>query len=162
SDDAAIAERAARLHLGYAHRIDRAEPGTPGRRRGPPSLHVVWEDSAEEHRDSAPDRRRFFLRDVTGAIREARGYRGGSGRGERRALPVADARLLVNLARAGVDRVLLDPFAGAGGIVHEATRTGAVVFSADVDRALAPGLVAFGSRHLVASATALPFRAGCI
>jgi hypothetical protein len=86
-----------------------------------------------------------------------RGYRGSSARGARRALPVADARLLVNLARADRRRVLLDPFAGAGGIVFEAVRLGAEVWTVDVDAALQPGLVHLGAKHRIGDATALSY-----
>ena len=167
ADDEGLRQRAARL--GYVDRIERVERLPPARSRGrtpqtwrgrPYRLELVWQDSAEEHRQAAPDRRQFFLRADDGEVRAITGYRGGSGRGERRALPVADARLLINLARADAGRVVLDPFAGAGGIVVEAVRVGAEVWSIDVDGALGPGLTSFGARHTVGSATSLALVAG--
>ncbi len=162
-EDGAIRQRVERL--GYVERVERVALGEPGRgsargrtwRKRPFYLEEIWTDSKEAHRAAAPDRRAFLLPDAGGEVRAVTGYRGSGGRGERRALPVADARLLVNLARADLDRVLLDPFAGAGGIVFESTRLGARVFSVDVDPILRPGLEAFGAEHTVGDARALPF-----
>jgi SAM-dependent methyltransferase len=164
TDDHLVSQRAERL--GYVDQLHRVEQRPAGRSRAgraatwrgkPYQLEPIWADSAEQHRESAPDRRQFFLRNEQGEVREARGYRGSSRPGERRALPVADARLLVNLARGDAHRVLLDPFAGAGGIVFEAARLQAEVWSVDIDPALEPGLTSFGAKHHVASAGTLPF-----
>jgi len=90
------------------------------------------------------------------------GYRGDSGPLSRRGLPVCDARLLVNLV-TGVDgTVLLDPFAGVGGIVLEAVASGYHVLSCDLDPALRHGLSALGARHTVADMRALPFGSATI
>jgi tRNA G10 N-methylase Trm11 len=71
--------------------------------------------------------------------------------------------LLVNLVFApGAGRVLLDPFAGVGGIILEAIAGGYRVVSADVDPALRYGCRALGARHSVADATHLPFGAGTV
>ena len=167
-----IEERAARL--GYTHRLEQVGLEPPARSRKKEKLQnptwkgkaytlsLLWLDSEENHRQSAPDRRTFSLRQTDGTVRKVKGYRGSGGLGQRRALPVADARLLVNLARAEAGQVLLDPFAGAGGIVFEASHIGAEVWSIDIDPTLEPGLTAFGARHTIASATHLPFETSSV
>ena len=91
-----------------------------------------------------------------------RGYRGGGGQLTRWGLPVADARLLVNLvAPAGPGR-LLDPFAGVGGIALAARAAGWAAVTADLDPALRHGLGGIGAGHLVADARALPLRDGSL
>jgi tRNA G10 N-methylase Trm11 len=89
-------------------------------------------------------------------VRAVRGYRGSSEPGSRRALPVEDARMLVNLVE-GAPGFFLDPFAGAGGIAREAIRHGRTVFSGDIAPALRFGLTGLGARHCLADARALPF-----
>jgi tRNA G10 N-methylase Trm11 len=65
----------------------------------------------------------------------------------------------VNLATRGHRRSrLLDPFAGAGGIVVAGHAAGHVTFSADIDPVVAVGLqVLTEGRHVLADARALPF-----
>ncbi|HXY93231.1 MAG TPA: methyltransferase domain-containing protein [Acidimicrobiia bacterium] len=149
--------------LGYVEAVDVTEPATANdrdvvrwrRRRW--RLRRMHTDDPDRLREQSPDRREFVLRTETGT-RPVRGYRGSGGTFERRALPVVDARLLVNLA-APADRSgrLLDPFGGAGGIAVAAHDAGHVVFSGDRDTAVAAGLaVLTESRHVVADAARLP------
>jgi SAM-dependent methyltransferase len=153
--------------LGYTRAVDLVEPcgdGDPAairwRRRSWRTVRVHQADEAML-RQRAPDRRPFLLECGDGEVREVTGYRGSGAAGARRALPVADARMLVNLA--GPPRgVLLDPFAGAGGIVLEAAAAGWRVVSADLDPVLRFGLAALGARHLVADARRLPLRDGSV
>jgi len=119
---------------------------------------LYTEDEAAA-RESAPDRRVFLLEDERGTVRAVRGYRGDGGETSRRALPVCDARLLVNLALPPGGTRLLDPFAGAGGVVREAMAAGCRVASVDVDPMLRHGLAGLGARHCVADAARLPFGA---
>ena len=91
-----------------------------------------------------------------GAIRPVKGYRGDGQALGRRGLPVPDARLLVNLVFAPSGGVLLDPFAGIGGILIEAIASGWSVVSCDIDPALRHGLAALGATHHVADARTLP------
>ena len=104
----------------------------------------------------APDRREFLFETSDREVRAIRGYRGSPGSLTRRALPVPDARLLVNLVARGSPGVLLDPFAGAGGIVIEALEAGWRVISADADPAVRHGLAWLGAAHVVADARRLP------
>ena len=53
---------------------------------------------------------------------------------------------------------MLDPFAGAGGVVVAGEEAGYVVYTADVDEAVAVGLAVLTTgRHVVADACHLPF-----
>jgi SAM-dependent methyltransferase len=114
----------------------------------------LYEEDAAALRESAVDRRTFAITTRDG-VREVRGYRGDGSDGAKRGLAVPDARLLANLVRA--DGLLLDPFAGVGGIVREWPAS----VSVDIDRVVAPGLAALGP-HLLASAATLPLRDGCV
>ena len=164
--------------LGYTARVDLLEPApdVSSQRRyrrdsddivrwqgGTYRLARLYEYDAEAMREQAPDRRTFVLETGDGAVRAGRGYRGDGGTLSRRGLPVHDARLLVNLVYApGAGRILLDPFAGVGGIVLEAVTSGYDVISLDVDLLLRHGCTAFGARHLVGDASHLPLRTGTI
>jgi hypothetical protein len=126
------------------------------------ALVPVYGESDEVLRAHAPDRRSFLLECGDGVVRRIEGYRGGRGELEHRALPVVDARLLVNLvARPGGGR-LLDPFAGAGGIVIEAHKTAWTTWSVDVDPTLRFGLAELADLHVVGDAVALPFASGSV
>jgi len=126
--------------------------------RGRPfELDYLYKEDPEEFRENAPDRRTFLLTAEDGSVREVRGYRGDSGTLSRRGLPVADARLLVNLAFVEPGGRLLDPFAGAGGVVIEALHAGQLVHSLDIDPLLARGLVHLGSNHVVGDSRHMPF-----
>jgi SAM-dependent methyltransferase len=155
--------------LGYAEAVDlvvpdeesdrwaEGEAGRPVRwRRRPHRLLRVHREDPAALRELAPDRREFLLQTGDGEVRAIRGYRGGEDPLTHRALPVPDARLLVNLVSGRPPGVLLDPFAGAGGIVIEAVASGWRVVSADVDPALRHGLARLGAKHLVADARHLP------
>ena len=126
------------------------------------NLVRVYEEDQAFTRNQAPDRRTFLLESPTGEVRPVQGYRGSGAELERRGLPVADARLLVNLVSPQVVPVsrnlaFLDPFAGVGGVLIEAIDRGYTVFSVDIDSRLRPGLEQLGARHEVADAAQLPF-----
>ena len=168
--DANLERALGRLHgIGYTESIDLvASPNDVNPRDRPQltrwkgrevALLRVYEESDESLQMNAPGRRTFLLECGDGIIREIVGYRGGSGILEHRALPVADARLLVNLVTSHRGASLLDPFAGAGGVVLEANAKGLASFSIDRDSTLRFGLARISSRHVVADASALPFEA---
>ncbi len=128
------------------------------------ALVRVYEESDQSLRANAPDRRAFLLECNDGVVRAISSYRGGRGPLEHRALPVIDARLLVNLvtceaACEGAHRRLLDPFAGAGGIIIEANSKGFATTSLDRDAALRFGLSRLAARHVVGDASSMPFAA---
>ncbi|SVD88792.1 uncharacterized protein METZ01_LOCUS441646, partial [marine metagenome] len=74
------------------------------------------------------------------------------------ALPVCDARLLVNLSRPREGQWFLDPCAGVGGLVREARARGARVISSDVDPWVAMGLQKMSGWHVVADVARIPLK----
>lgn len=165
-----VAEAARRLgRLGYTGAVDVVRPPdlvTPGParrrvrwRRTDVALQRVYEEPDEALRSVAPDRRTFLLECGDGVVRPIAGYRGGRGPLEHRALPVEDARLLVNLVAAPARGLLLEPFGGAGGVVIEARSSGWTVLSVDRDPTLRFGLRALSDLHVVGDAAALPVAA---
>ncbi len=122
----------------------------------------LYEEDPEALRELAPDRRTFLLETVQGEIRPVQGYRGDGKALSRRGLPVCDARMLVNLVFRPEGGVLLDPFAGVGGIVIEAIASGWLVVSCDIDPNLRHGLAALGATHHVSDTCTLPLDAGAV
>ena len=161
-----VARACSRLRrLGYTRAVDLVRPLTGNRGRGSEitrwkgesiALERVYDEPDAELRDSAPDRRTFLLECGDGVVRPIPGYRGGRGSLQHRALPVVDARLLVNLVYRPAGGILLDPFAGAGGIVIEAGASGWTVVSTDSDPTLRFGLGQLADCHIVGDAAALP------
>jgi hypothetical protein len=155
--------------LGYTEAVDLLERTTSTRRkfasaqvrwRGADCKLVrVYEEETEAIREQAPDRRVFLFESTAGEVRPVKGYRGDGKPLSRRALPVYDARLLVNLVNSSRGGVFLDPFAGVGGIILEALASGYRVLSVDVDSTLRHGLAELGARHCVGEAQHLPFSA---
>jgi hypothetical protein len=167
-----LAAATARLpRLGYATAVDllvEADAARPGerpvvrwRRRSWRLVRLHSEDAAG-HREQAPDRREFLFEAGDGRVRPVRGYRGGADPLTRRGLPVCDARLLVNLVAPAGPGLLLDPFAGVGGVALEARAAGWTTVTADRDPGLRHGLGRLGAAHLVADARWLPLRSGCL
>jgi tRNA (guanine10-N2)-dimethyltransferase len=66
----------------------------------------------------------------------------------------------VNLVVTETPDRLLDPFAGAGGVVIEAKSRGSTTVSLDIDPALRFGLAELATHHVVGDAAALPFADG--
>jgi hypothetical protein len=157
--------------LGYTSAVDLVVAGgAGGRGRGPAAVRWrgrTWRldrlhtEDAAGHRERAPDRRVFWFQGGDGAVRPVRGYRGGADPLGRRGLPVCDARLLVNLVAPAGPGLLVDPFAGVGGVALEARAAGWATVTADRDPAVSHGLGRLGGAHLVADARRLPLRAGC-
>ena len=157
--------------LGYTAAVDLVSSGADSARRNPRSarrarkpapLTRVYEEPDESVRASAPDRRTFLLECADGLVRAIRGYRGSRGALAHRALPVEDARLLVNLVAAPDTRLLLDPFAGAGGVIIAAKARGFTTVSLDLDPALRFGLAQFSNWHIVGDASSLPLASASI
>ena len=163
-DRVAIARSRLR-RLGYARAVDLVRPLAENEARDSRvvrwkghnvALERIYDEPDAQLRDSAPDRRTFLLECGDGVVRPIPGYRGGRGPLEHRALPVVDARLLVNLVFRPTGGVFLDPFAGAGGIVIEAGLAGWTALSLDNDPALRFGLDRSADCHIVGDARALP------
>jgi hypothetical protein len=125
-------------------------------RRRPHRLVRLYEEDPDELRERAPDRREFLFATGDRPVRPVRGYRGSEGPLTHRSLPVPDARLLTNLVATGSPGLLLDPFAGAGGVVIEALAAGWRVVSIDDDPAVRHGLAHLGADHVVADARRIP------
>jgi tRNA G10 N-methylase Trm11 len=119
----------------------------------------LYEEDPDLARALAPDRRTFLYETSRGEVRAVTGYRGSNKPLSRRGLPACDAKMLVNVVFEPTLGALLDPFAGAGGIVAEAIAGGWKAVSCDVDPALRHGLLAMGAEHHVCDARALPFDA---
>ncbi len=126
------------------------------------SLVRLYQENPAELRALDPDRRVFLFETGDGQVRPIQGYRGSRDPLTHRALPARDARLLVNLVADATPGKLLEPFAGAGGIVLPARAAGWGVISADVDPAVRHGLAEYGATHLVADARQLPLEAETI
>jgi hypothetical protein len=167
-----LAAAAARLpRLGYTTAVDRLVAAGTGRGGGPAAvrwrgrswrLERLHTEDPAGLRERAPDRREFLFAAGGGPVRPVRGYRGGGGPLARRGLPVCDARLLVNLVAPAGPGLLLDPFAGVGGVALEARAAGWTTVTADLDPSLRHGLGGLGGAHLVADARRLPLRAGVL
>jgi hypothetical protein len=167
-----VTSAASRLQgLGYTSAVELVRPAASPDPRGPRvvrwrgqnvELLPLYEEPEESLRAAAPDRRTFLLEGGDGIIRPTAGYRGGPGALEHRALPVVDARLLVNLVMTPGRGLLLDPFAGAGGVVIEACARDWTALSLDIDPRLRIGLAQLAALHVVGDATALPIATASI
>jgi hypothetical protein len=95
--------------------------------------------------------KREFKTSHDGEIKTITGYRGDGSELGRRALPVEDARCMVNLSLPNKNKKFLDPFAGAGGIIYQFKyiMPDGTVTSIDIDPVLKPGLEFYGSTHYV-------------
>lgn len=111
--------------------------------------------------DHSAHNRTFKILDADGEPKVVCGYRGDGTETGRRALPVEDARCMVNLSDPRRAARLLDPFAGGGGIVHQAAfiQPGLEVHSIDIDPVVAPGLRLYGAKHHVGDAGQVPLPA---
>lgn len=107
----------------------------------------------------SPHKRKFIILDANNQEKELKGYRGDGSEFARRALPVEDARCLVNLSNYSMAKRLLDPFAGAGGIIYQAKyiNNKIDIYSVDIDPVIAPGLRFYGSKHYTADSCDICF-----
>lgn len=102
--------------------------------------------------EEAPHRR-VFLIEWDGEVKAAKGHR------YRRGLSPTDARFMLNIARLRGDELILDPFAGLGGILMECRKRNLEVIGGDADTVLRPGLAQIShNRCVMADARQLPFR----
>lgn len=151
------------IRLGYVYQVDIMVPESKESKDTIKwkgvfySLETIYEEDAEQTRNQAPDKRDFLLPDSNGNLRYVNGYRGDGSDTGKRALPVEDCRLMLNLAMVKPGQKILDTFAGAGGIVFAAVQAGMDVYSSDIDPKMQYGLRDFGSNHVVADVGQLPF-----
>lgn len=114
----------------------------------------IYLQDDEERLRLSPDRRPFKV-EVNGRVIPARGHK------HHRGLSPLDARFLLNLAGLSGDELILDPFAGFGGIVLEARRRGLRIIASEIDPALRLGLKEVsGGMCTIADARRLPFKSG--
>lgn len=151
------------VRLGYVNQVDvlvpeqRESKNTIKWKGAFYSLETIYEENAEEIRNQAPDKRNFLLPDANGQLRYVNGYRGDGSETGKRALPVEDCKLMLNLSKIKTGQKVLDVFAGAGGIVFAAVQADFDVYSSDIDPKMQYGLRDFGSKHYVADVNQLPF-----
>lgn len=99
---------------------------------------------------NAPDKRTFEMQN------KGEKYT-ALGRHAHRALSNLDARFLFNIANPKSTDTLLDPFAGFGGLIIEATRRGLSITASDIDKRLSPGLSALKPKAcFISDARCLP------
>jgi hypothetical protein len=99
--------------------------------------------------------RKFKILGEDNSIKDVFGYRGDGSKVGKRALPVEDARCMVNLTSPSVINSLLDPFAGAGSIIYQGKyiNENLKLYSIDIDPILEPGLKSYGAKHFVGCST---------
>ena len=117
------------------------------------SIQPFYKQSEEVYIKQSPHNRHFRIIGYDNEVKDVYGYRGDGSEKGRRALPVEDARCLVNLALPSKINTMIDPFAGGGGIIYQAKyiNENIEVFSIDIDKSIEPGLVLYGSKHYVAN-----------
>jgi hypothetical protein len=120
--------------------------------------HFFSQDNAI-YEEQSPHRRAFKIIGIDGEVKTIFGYRGDGSELGRRSLPVEDARCMVNLSLPHKNKKMLDPFAGAGGIIYtfKYEVPGGTMTSIDIDPVLKPGLEFFGSTHYVLNAVNADF-----
>jgi len=116
----------------------------------------VYVQNIPKRRREAPDLQPFEIYKNEQII-SAKGYH------TRRALSALDARYLFNIAHLNSNAILLDPFAGFGGIIREAHRRNIAITALDNDPTLAPGLRTLTKKHYaIADAQTLPITSNSI
>lgn len=119
------------------------------------SLKNLYIQSQELYETQSPHNRPFKIVSQDGNEKEIIGYRGDGSELGRRALPVEDARCLVNLSMPFQEKKVIEPFAGGGGIVYmyKYINPNIDITSIDIDSTLKPGLEYYGSKHIVGDAS---------
>jgi len=116
---------------------------------------LIWRADEDARVERSPHHRPFKMR-IDGEVEETLSRR------QRRRLSCCDAMVMLNLARVGSEDLIIDPFAGIGGIMVEARRMGLRLLCGDVVPRLAPGLrEVSGGLACIWDATALPLPDGC-
>lgn len=105
----------------------------------------------------SPHNRAFKIVSSDGTEKDLNGYRGNGTELGRRALPVEDARCLVNLSMPYSEKKVIEPFAGGGGIVYmyKYINPDIDITSIDIDETLKPGLEFYGANHIVGSSVSV-------
>lgn len=115
-------------------------------------LTEIYRQDEERRQKESPHNRVFFI-EKDGEVKAAKGHR------YRRGLSPVDARFMLNVAKLRGDELILDPFAGLGGLLIESGKRNLKIFGGDVDVTLRPGLARIvHNRCVMADARWLPFR----
>ncbi len=115
-------------------------------------LRELYRQDEDELKKEAPHNRDFLI-ERDGKITYAKGHR------YHRGISPNDAKFIVNIAELNGNELILDPFAGIGGIILECKKRNLRIFASDVDLALRPGLAMIAqSKYTVADARCLPFK----
>lgn len=122
------------------------------------TIENFYKQNAELYVKEGADKRPFKILDSEDRVKNLSGYRGDGSETGRRALPVEDCKVLLNLSVPREGDVILDPFAGGGGIVYQAIKQGLNVYTSDIDKTVAPGLESYGSYHSISDARDLNFK----
>lgn len=119
------------------------------------SINTLYIQSEEKYERQSPHNREFKILSYDGTEKKVIGYRGDGSELGRRALPVEDARCIVNLSMPFSNEKVLEPFAGGGGIVYmyKYINPDIDITSIDIDETLKPGLEYYGAKHIVGDAS---------
>lgn len=117
------------------------------------SIETIYKQDEKLYEQQSPHNRIFKIVSYNGEEKTLSGYRGNGTDMGRRALPVEDARCLVNLSIPFCENKVLEPFAGGGGIIYmyKYINPDIDITSIDIDETLKPGLEYYGSKHIVGS-----------
>jgi len=136
----------------YSRKTSRWAVGWLRKRDRKIRLTEIYRQDEERLLEDAPHNR-VFLIEKDGEVRAAKGHR------YRRGLSPADAKFMLNMVELRGDELVLDPFAGIGGILIECGRRNLRFFAVDVDPVLRPGLAQVSrNRCSIADARQLPFK----
>jgi predicted RNA methylase len=115
-------------------------------------LIEIYRQNERERLENSPNQRTFLV-ERDGEIKEAKGYR------RKRAVSPNDAKFVVNIAELNGDEIIIDPFAGTGGLLIECLSRGNEIFASDIDPVVRPGLAELtDKRCTLADARNLPFK----
>ncbi len=136
-------------------------PSPPGKKsfswKGMPfTISLFYKQSEAIYEKQSSHNRDFYIYDSHGQEKKVVGYRGDGSVTGRRALPVEDCRLLVNLVNPLAASSILDPFAGSGGILSAARYANPSIrlISADIDKVVEPGLKRLSDVHYTIDSSA--------
>lgn len=115
------------------------------------SIYNFYEVDDKLLEESQVHNRSFSILDSKLKVKEIIGYRGNGTEIGRRALPVEDSRFMINISMPNEKDTILDPFAGAGGIIYEAKNyhKNLTVISSDIDKVISPGLEKISDVHYI-------------
>jgi len=123
------------------------------------SVNSFYCQDEKIYEEQSPHNREFKITMSDGEVKTVTGYRGDGSEYGRRSLPVEDARCMVNLSIPRLNKRLIDPFAGGGGIIFafRYIEPSGAAASIDFDPVLKPGLEFYDSAHYVQNSAEAAF-----